>query len=471
MTPKEELAAFRKQQQTTQGTTKPAVQGKTKPINAGEISPYSDVDITPYLTDEQLPFLRKEAVQNYQPQTGEGIFGKGVTREEFLKRNPKWAAAHPEFTTGKEHVGAFQDVDKGYNAHVRKIAYDDAIAKGYPEELAQKLSKAWVNTQGFHATKKGKYDPTTPDKAFGEYTSSRFEPSFKPYKKEIVPVLPKRIEIPAGPIVPGAPIVNKNVQGAAPWWLQDQITVGADAANFFRVKKHDPWQMKGQVAPYTPTFYDPTRELAANAEMANIGTQGLNAFTGPQSFNAGFSQIQGQGAKNAADILGRYNNLNVGVANDFEVRNKNLMNDASRYTAGLDTKYYDDTVRSQQDFENAKGIRRDMMVNHYKNAITNKMNTANLNDLYDQYKIDPRTGGRIRWTNGKPIKPEAQTDQWDSMASAVKRLTENGQFTRDEAIKIVTGQGGKNAGTSIAYNPMEGAYPMRTAADVDDTNF
>jgi len=457
----EELAAFRKQQQTTQGT---------KPVakTAVTVAPYGeDQDVIDFFKANKIKGSGDLYDKRIGQQSKEGTgYGKDVPYSEWTSGNPGFLKSKADFDPTREadlieyeKFHKKDTYDKTYAQIMKKNPnMDSTKAAALAKKVADQLS--FIDAKG---------DVRDADKKWGNYHRSRKELQFEE-DPAVAKIPEKKADEVAGPIVPGFPIVNKNRQGAAPWWLQDQITVGADAANFFRVKKHDPWQMKGQVAPYNPTFYDPTRELAANAEMANIGTQGLNAFTNPQAFNAGFSQIQGQGAKNAADILGRYNNLNVGVANDFEIRNKGTMNDASRYNADLSTKFYDDTVRSQQDFENAKGIRRDLMVNHYKNAITNKMNTANLNDLYDQYKIDPRTGGRIRWTNGKPSKPEAQTDQWDSMASAVKRLTENGQFTREEAIRIVTGKAGKNAETSMPYNPMEGGYPMRTAADVDDTN-
>jgi len=455
----EELAAFRKQQQTTQGT---------KPVakTAVTVAPYGeDQDVIDFFKANKIKGSGDLYDKRIGQQSKEGTgYGKDVPYSEWTSGNPGFLKSKADFDPTREadlieyeKFHKKDTYDKTYAQIMKKNPnMDSTKAAALAKKVADQLS--FIDAKG---------DVRDADKKWGNYHRSRKELQF-----EEDPAVPQTIakKDEYAPVKPGASIINKNVQGAAPWWLQDQITVGADAANFFRVKKRNPWQMKPQVDPYSPVFYDPTRELAANAELANIGTQGLNAFTNPQAFNAGFSQIQGQGAKSAADIMARTNNANVAVANDFEVRNKNLMNDASRFNAEQNVKYYDDTIRGDQAFDDAKGIRRDMMVNHYKNAITNKMNTANLNDLYDQYKIDPRGGGRIRWTNGKPIKAEAQTDQWDSMAAAVKRLTENGQFTRDEAIRIVTGKAGKNAETSMPYNPMEGGYPMRTAADVDDTN-
>lgn len=82
-----------------------------------------------------------------------------------------------------------------------------------------------------------------------------------------------------------------------------------------------------------PTFYDPERELAANAEQANI-TQGYAAnFSNPQAFMANASAVQGNASKNAADTLSRYNNLNVGVANQFSPLQTDIMNKVMAYRA------------------------------------------------------------------------------------------------------------------------------------------
>jgi hypothetical protein len=210
--------------------------------------------------------------------------------------------------------------------------------------------------------------------------------------------------------VAAAALATAQQPGHDPWWLQDIVKTAGAAGDFFRVKKYAPWQATPGVTLPDPTFYDPTRELAANAEMANLGVQGANAFTNPQAYAAAFSQIQGQGAKNAADILGKYNQMNVGVANDFEIKRTDIMNQAAANRAGLSTQLADKYAIMNQQFDNSKNMARQNLRQSYIDAVTNKNYTGNLNDLYDQYKIDPIVGGRIKWTHGRPVTPE-DTDQ------------------------------------------------------------
>lgn len=184
----------------------------------------------------------------------------------------------------------------------------------------------------------------------------------------------------------------------AQFFAQDVIGTAGAALDLMRVKKYMPWQATPGLHLPEPVYYDPTRELAANAEIANIGTQGAQLFAGPQAFNARYSQIQGQAAKNAADILSRYNNLNVGVANNYENTKAQLLNQDEMNRANAATNLFDKTTIANQMYDAEKNMARQNLRNAYKDAITNRANAQVLNALYPQYHIDPTTGGMIYHT-------------------------------------------------------------------------
>jgi hypothetical protein len=248
------------------------------------------------------------------------------------------------------------------------------------------------------------------------------------------------------PIKPGEIPMSKPVPPDQ-WWLQDIIKTAGAFGDMMRLKKYMPWQATPDVYLPTPTFYDPNRELAANAEMANIGTQGAAMFAGPQSFNARFSQIQSNAGRNAADIMSRYNNLNVGVANDFAMRNAAMMNQYAQNKATGATQLYDKTVIANQQFDNAKNLARQNLRQSYIDAITNKNYTANLNDLFPQYAINPAVGGRIGFTEGRPITPD--TPQENSlMKKAQEYLIQYPSFTPEQAFKAAQLELGYGSGNS-----------------------
>jgi hypothetical protein len=197
--------------------------------------------------------------------------------------------------------------------------------------------------------------------------------------------------------------------GKPAFWAQDAIKTLGAVGDFARIKKRLPWQATPGVFLPEPTFYDPTRELAAGQEQANALTQGLAAFSGPQALSSRASQIQGSAAQQAANTLGRYANLNVGVADKFELTRTGILNQAAQQKAGLATQLYNDTVRANEAFDSTRNMARQNMRQSFIDALTNRANTYNLNTLYPQYAVDPTTGGMIDFTHGAGITPEKDT--------------------------------------------------------------
>lgn len=221
----------------------------------------------------------------------------------------------------------------------------------------------------------------------------------------------------------------------APWWLQDIIKTTNAAGDYMGIKKYMPWEAKPSV--YTPNvlFADPTRELAANSEQSNIAGQNLAQFTGPQAFNARFNEIQGHGAQNAADILGRYNNMNINTSNQQEVQNAATMNRASEVGAKRATDLYDKYTIANQSFDNSKRQAKDAMVNQFVQGITNANYTANLNDLNPQYAINPSVGGRDYFKNPRAL--DGKTSEQPSVMDYYKKIMESDENLRAHPDKVL----------------------------------
>jgi hypothetical protein len=209
----------------------------------------------------------------------------------------------------------------------------------------------------------------------------------------------------------------------APWWLQDIVKTTGAANDLMRVKKYLPWQATPEVRLPDATFYDPTRELAANAEQANIQTQGMGAFMGPQALSARSSSIQGQALKNAADIQSRYNNMNVEIANKLNQERTSIMNTASQNKAGLDTQLFDKYTIANQQFDNSKNLARQNLRQSYIDAITNKAKTQALNSLYPNFYTDPSRGGYVNHTGYAAINPtKGGADRLDKIQKVMDRF-------------------------------------------------
>lgn len=329
----------------------------------------------PYTHSDDSKFTRP-SLQHQDPNKrvfGDEDWTTGQNWEDFTKRHQWFLKDHPDFDPeDPQDVRAFQTA---YNAKAKEY--------GLPEYFF------------------GDSEGTGVDGKFGEHTWAT--PGFNPIEK---PAVKKEIEKKASEI-PFEQLQVPNMQEYPDnWWAQDVINTWGAARDLNSINKYLPWAP--QLDPYlpTPVFYDPNRELAANAEQANIATQGVGAFAGPQMLSARTSQIQGSAAKNAADISARYNNQNVGVANQFETTKTGILNQYNLANAQIATDLYDKTTVANQQYDNAKRDARAKLREQYVNAITNRATTAVLNRMYPQYAIDPATGGMMWFKGGRPIKPE-----------------------------------------------------------------
>jgi hypothetical protein len=212
----------------------------------------------------------------------------------------------------------------------------------------------------------------------------------------------------------------------AEWWLQDTIKTTGAFGDLMGVKKYMPWAPPAKLQTPRPTFLDPTRELAANAEQANIQTQGMAQFAGPQALSARSSGIQGQAAKNAADVLSKYNNANVNIANQFEMKATDIRNQESMLNQATQQRLYDQNTVANQQFDNAKLAMRNNLRNYYTNAITNRTKTDALNQMFENYRVSPGSGGFMDYQpTAKTTNPSGSTAdaEWEA---AFKFCKDNG---------------------------------------------
>ena len=226
------------------------------------------------------------------------------------------------------------------------------------------------------------------------------------------------------------------------WWLQDVIKTAGAAGDMARVQKRLPWAPKLNPVLMDPTFYDPTRELAATQEQYNIGMQGATAYAPSQALNSRQSQMAGQGAKAAADILGRYNNMNVGQANQFSATKAQVLNQANASNAEITKGLFDATTIANQQYDNAKNQARQELRQSYIDAITNKEQAYALNQLYPNYQIDPSQGGRLIFSGGDELTGQTTGD--NASVAAFKKLKDDPAMQGiddNTLLQLVTGKG------------------------------
>tara|TARA_R110000868_G_scaffold82022_1_gene231863 strand:- start:28186 stop:30768 length:2583 start_codon:yes stop_codon:yes gene_type:complete len=223
---------------------------------------------------------------------------------------------------------------------------------------------------------------------------------------------------------PGITTIPTPTSTPAKWWLQDTVNTMGAFGDLARVKKQMPWEARVDLEEPRPVFLDPTRELAAQSEQANIASQASGQFAGAQAQGARLSAIQGQGAESAANTLSRINNANVGIANQFEGQQVGIRNQEQMANQQMANRVYDKNVIANQQFDNAKTAGRSNLRQSYNTGVTNKWKTDALNQMYPNYQTDPSVGGRVAYTpTDKTLDKTAEEQTAQEFADSISGYT------------------------------------------------
>lgn len=243
----------------------------------------------------------------------------------------------------------------------------------------------------------------------------------------------------------------------APWWLQDTIKTTGAFGDLMGIKKYMPWAPRVDLEEPDVVYADPTRELAAQAEQANIQTQAVGQFVGAQAQSARASSIQGTAAKQAADTLNRYNTANIASANQNAKDRAAIRNQEQLANQQISQNLYDQTTVANQQFDNSRLAMRNNLRNLYTNAITNRQQTQALNSLNPQYSINPADGGSLYFKQGKgPFSGQKSGDLYAQFEAECKQAGKTGtelQKCIDQKTALLS-KGSQNMGSQ----QLQGGY-------------
>ena len=210
------------------------------------------------------------------------------------------------------------------------------------------------------------------------------------------------------------PALNAPDRASPAWWAQDQIALAGALGDLWSTKKYMPWEARVDLQEPTPTYLDPTRELAKQSEDAAMAYNASTQFSGPQALGARTSAIQGEGAKQAANTLSAYNNANIGIANQFENAGVGIRNQENAMNQAMATRVFDKNTFANQQYDNSKRAARSNARQALSTGITNKWKTDAMNQMYPNYQVDPRSGGRVYYnpTDKKVDKSAEEMDMF-----------------------------------------------------------
>jgi hypothetical protein len=341
------------------------------------------------------------------------------------------------------------------NANLKKLSkegqFDDEALKD--PEVLKALKDAYVDNyfgvRQLDPVKKGE-TPKTPDtpqepqKIKTCKCVSKSGASYDPGKDDKGNCIPckktERPEIEELEVPPAQQVVSPE------WMTPDKLNYYGALQDMYSINNYFPWAAPVDLEEVKGVYLDPTRQLAANSEQANIISQGMAQFAGPQQYSSRSSAIQGQGAKGAADILSAINNANVQIANTTAGQNAQIRNNERLQNQAIAKQLYDQTTKTlaERDAQNmaARGIKRQAFATGWKNA----SDLALVNATSEQYDIDPVTG-TVVFTGGKPIQP----DNAKTFDSILQSYIQQGFEPKDAiaAAKIAMGQGSNYTGPDV----------------------
>lgn len=305
-------------------------------------------------------------------------------------KDPQWGEFQKkaEETRKKEHIAAFGS-DKGYIPYWKQKG-----TKGYKpgEDFDSRLGLHTYNAPRF---KVGKAEPAA--RTFGVD----------------IPIEEKTFEIP--------PVQNYTPPEGR-FWQQDinnQIALGLIDDNLYL-----PWAPDAGPAKIDYVLNDWRGRANAALSSQNTMAGALGAAGGPQAVAS--SNIQGTAMDDIAQGIDRVNMSNVGIMNQVAPMQAQLNMQTDALNQARNIKVYDDTQKTLQAHDNFLNWKIGKQAELENALLTNRANTYNLNTLYDNFAIDPTTGGPIGFKGKKAFeKVGKEPDKQKAFLDAYTELRKN----------------------------------------------
>ena len=250
------------------------------------------------------------------------------------------------------------------------------------------------------------------------------------------------MDLPSKPEI--TPVIKEEPPAKAEWWKQDEnnlnTLMGIEDELFL------PWAptLEDQKIDYVLDDY--TGRVNANNASLNTMASALGAY-GPQALAR--SNVFGKTLDANAKAINQVNSNNVKTMNQVASLQPQLDMQIDRANAAKDTKLYDDTTVSLQNAQNFSNWKAAKSNELYNAGITGAANTANMNDLYNYYDINPQAAGRVEWgENGRDLYKNDNPDRQKAYLDAIVTLKKNlpGQEITNDLINNYLGNANQNTG-------------------------
>ena len=244
-----------------------------------------------------------------------------------------------------------------------------------------------------------------------------------------------------------------------PDFIQDRIIEGNAMRNMYNINRYYPSLQSYEPMLPEPTPYNPEQEIQANNALLTETSDAFRGTSGSsQSLGARIAGASGSLADNVAKIMGKYNNLNVGTANEFAYKQADIMNDAQKFNAGQMMSYVDKVNTTNQNYDNAKREARDAYTQAEANRITNRAKAQALNTMYPEYGINPAAGGELFFAPGRQFVANQNAMLANNDAQQFAEFLRDNPDLAQNYAGALANVWTKGKGTSGMGNPMDANF-------------
>ena len=249
----------------------------------------------------------------------------------------------------------------------------------------------------------------------------------------------------------------------AKWWTQDLVNIGGAVQDLYTAKKYEPYQATPAFEEAVPEFTDFRGTAARIGSMASAGARQAAMFAGPQALASSYGAMQGATADKILQAQEMEIKANTGIQNQFELANTQAKNQYNQMKAGLDTQLWDKNVVANQQFDNTKRALRNNLRTQFNAGWTNRGKTQTMNELRDDFAVDPTTGFISKKPGYNPLAPtDAGQNNLSDKAAQIKNKYAG--MTWEEARRLAKGDLGMPDNTDqtlnqAGYNTQAFQYP------------
>ena len=195
-------------------------------------------------------------------------------------------------------------------------------------------------------------------------------------------------------------IPDEYVPPRAQPWIQDQRNL--NALGMIDDNLYLPWAPDAEYNKIDYVLDSYQADVNANAAATNARNETIGATIGGPASVAAMSI--GDSMKQNAKAIDRVNKNNVGTMNRVASMQPQMDRATDMENARRQMGVYDGTQKVLQENDNFLNWKIGEQAKLANALTTNKANTYNMNTLYDNYAINPTSGGMVGFTNPKALQ-------------------------------------------------------------------